>query len=423
MSASMIAPSLLSIAQDLGVSASTAQMTMSSYFLGMAFAPFLIASASEIWGRKKVWVVCNVLYVVWNTLCPVGRRVGLMIAGRIMAGAGASVGVTLNGPVMADMYGEQDRGKSLAMVTLLPYLGPALGPIVGGIVTQLVHWSWIFWIMSIFNAVIIVLGIFSIRETYTPVLLRRKAATVDNRAASVRSAYKERVQVASNLTRPLRLLIKRPIIWITALTGTLSFGAYTLMLSTYATLWIDKYDQSELVGSLHYISIALGSTMSGQVGGHIMDAIYRMLSKRVGGQGVPEFRIPYMLPGMILMPAGLIWYGWCAERKLSWVMVDFGVVVFTLGSFVITQATGAYQIGEFGRYAASAGAASRSVSYLLAFIFPIFAPDMYSNLGYGWGNNTLAFVSMGLGLPICTVMWTWGARLRALGRKEGEFGI
>jgi MFS family permease len=76
---------------------------------------------------------------------------------------------------MADMYGEKDRGKSLAIVTLLPYLGPALGPIVGGLATQLVHWSWIFWIMSIFNAVIIVFGFFCIRETYTPVLFRRKA--------------------------------------------------------------------------------------------------------------------------------------------------------------------------------------------------------------------------------------------------------
>lgn len=96
MSASMIAPSLPTIASDLAISASTAQITMSVYFLGMAFAPFLIASASEVWGRKPVWMVCNVWYVVWNALCPVGRNTGLMIVGRFMAGAGASVGVTVS---------------------------------------------------------------------------------------------------------------------------------------------------------------------------------------------------------------------------------------------------------------------------------------------------------------------------------------
>jgi MFS family permease len=96
MSASMIAPSLPAIASDLSVSASTTQINMSASFLGMAFAPFLIASASEVWGMKSVCVVCNAWYVVWNAVCPVGEKAGLMIVGRFMTGAGASVGVTVS---------------------------------------------------------------------------------------------------------------------------------------------------------------------------------------------------------------------------------------------------------------------------------------------------------------------------------------
>lgn len=92
----MIAPSLPSIARDLHIGAATAQMTLSSYFLGMAFAPFVIASASEVWGRKRVWVVCNAWYVLWNAVCPVGRKVEVMVLGRFMAGAGASAGVTVS---------------------------------------------------------------------------------------------------------------------------------------------------------------------------------------------------------------------------------------------------------------------------------------------------------------------------------------
>jgi predicted MFS family arabinose efflux permease len=91
----MIAPSLGDIARDLRISASTAQITMSSYFLGMAFAPLIIAVLSEMYGRKKVWIACNMWYVLWNALCPVGSNTGLMIFGRIMTGAGACVGVTV----------------------------------------------------------------------------------------------------------------------------------------------------------------------------------------------------------------------------------------------------------------------------------------------------------------------------------------
>ncbi|KAI4626678.1 hypothetical protein J4E83_003830 [Alternaria metachromatica] len=414
MSASMIAPSLPAIASDLAISASTAQITMSVYFLGMGIAPFLIASASEIWGRKPIWIICNAWYVTWNTLCPVGRNTGLMIVGRFMTGAGASVGVTLNGPVMADMYGENERGKSLAMVTLLPFLGPALGPIIGGLVTHSIHWSWVFWIMSAFNAVVLIVGFFLIRESYTPVLLRRKALA---EGGNVLTTKAERARIAQNLLRPIRIFVTRPITWLISLTATLSFAVYTLMLATYASLWIDKYGQSELVSSLHYLSVAIGSTLCGQLGGRIMDWSYRKQAKRTDGKGVPEFRIPYMVPGMIIMPAGLFWYGWSAERTIHWVMVDFGVVIFTLGSFIVNQASIAYQIEEFGQFAASSGAAIRSVSYGLAFVFPIFAPDMYKSLGYGWGNSALGFASIGFGLPASAVLWFWGGRIRAVGKS------
>lgn len=319
---------------------------------------------------------------------------------------------------MADMYGEKDRGKSLAMVTLLPFLGPALGPIVGGLVTELVNWPWIFWIMSAFNAVILTLGVFVIRETYTPVLLRRKAVAEGTGTTATRLST---AQIRKQLLKPIQILIRRPVIWVNSLSATISFGSYALMLTSYATLWIKKYNQSELVSSLHYIAIAVGSTVSGQVGGHIMDAIYRSLSNRSAhGKGKPEFRIPYMVLGQILMPVGLLLYGWAAEYRLPWAVVDLGVVLFTIGSFVTGASNVAYQVGEFGKYSASAGAASRSVSYLLAFVFPIFAPLMYDDLGYGWGNCTLALATLVLGLPICWGLWFFGERLRAVGKTEED---
>ena len=53
------------------------------------------------------------------------------------------------------MFHQKDRGKSLAIASMFPYLGPALGPIVGGIVSQYVSWPWLFWVMSIFDAVVV----------------------------------------------------------------------------------------------------------------------------------------------------------------------------------------------------------------------------------------------------------------------------
>jgi MFS family permease len=315
---------------------------------------------------------------------------------------------------MADMYGKAERGRSMAIVTLLPYIGPALGPIIGGLITQYIHWSWIFWIMSLIDTAIALLGLMFIRETYTPVLLRRKATKEAGSTIETTSYKTLHTRLGPYLMRPFRILVQRPIIWPISLLATISFAVYSLMLSTYATLWIDKYNQSELISSLHYLSIALGCTLAGQIGAHIMDWVYKRLTNRSGGPGIPEFRLPYALPGFLLMPAGLLLYGWAAEYTLPWAVVDAGAVIFTLGSFVAAEGVIAYQLDEFGDYGASAGAAVRMLSYSLAFVLPIIAPNLYGSLGYGWGNSTLAMAAFVLGVPVVVALW--GSKLRAVGR-------
>ncbi len=96
MSASMIAPSLKQIAADLGMTDSTAELSFSVFFLGLGFAPFVVAPLSEVFGRKPVWFVCNIWYILWNALCPVGNSQAMLVVGRIMAAAGASGGVTVD---------------------------------------------------------------------------------------------------------------------------------------------------------------------------------------------------------------------------------------------------------------------------------------------------------------------------------------
>ncbi|KAI0013863.1 major facilitator superfamily domain-containing protein [Xylariaceae sp. FL0662B] len=267
MSASMTAAALDDISRDLHIDPSTTQITFSTYFLGLGFAPFVVAAFSEMTGRKYIWGFCNAWFILWNSLCPVGYSAPLMIVGRFMAGAGAAGGITLTGPVMADMYPPEERGKSIAIASLLPYLGPALGPIVGGLLTELVAWPWLFWAVSIFDAALLVVGLMCLRESYTPVLLRRKAASQLAAAQQMNSSLPPSPSLISTafwydffqklsiyLLRPIRLLVRRPVIQVISFILALNFGIYTLILSTFATLFMDIYHESAATSSLHYIS-------------------------------------------------------------------------------------------------------------------------------------------------------------------------
>jgi MFS family permease len=327
--------------------------------------------------------------------------------------------------MMADMFRQKDRGKSLAIAAMFPYLGPALGPIVGGIVSQYISWPWLFWVMSIFEAVVMAFGVVIVKETCKPVLLRRKARRLQGHEQGgdgTTSSLPEGPllpRIRARLQRPLWLLATRPVIQILALVIGLGFGIYVLVLSFFATIFIDQYHQSTTDSSLQYISIALGSTLATQTGGQLMDVIFARLSARLpeGSTSPPEFRLPIMAISVLLLPIGLFWLGWSAQAHAPWIMVDIGATIFVAGDFLASQAASAYLLDEFAVEAASASAAARLLSNLMGFAFPLFAPNLYDALGYGWGNSLLAFVWIALVVPIPAILWYRGDRLRAIGRK------
>ena len=91
MSASILAAALSNISRDLGIGASTAQITLSIYFLGLGVGPFFMAALAEMNGRKHMWIASNAWYILWNALCPVGESLPLMIVGRFLAATGAGI--------------------------------------------------------------------------------------------------------------------------------------------------------------------------------------------------------------------------------------------------------------------------------------------------------------------------------------------
>ncbi|KAK8055990.1 MFS transporter [Apiospora rasikravindrae] len=425
MSVSIVAPALGRIAEDLRMSESVMQVAFSVYTLGLAFGPFIIGPLSELYGRKPVWIACNLWYVLWNSLCPVGSNKGMMILGRLLTGSASSVGISLTGPILADMYGPSDRGKSLAIASLLPYLGRALGPIVGGLVSQHLRWQLLFWTMSAASAVITVLGLLLLRETYGKILLQRISQEVPSSSPQVKprpftTAYLRSIlcPIQTALLRPLKLLRHRPIVTFLSLNIALNFSIYFLVLSTFAQMWIDR-GQTPTESSLNYIAIAAGAVIGTQTGGPLMDWLWRFQRDKHRQQPAASTGQPSE-PEIAETATAVASEGHDEEDEAVPEYLDVGIGVFCCASFMLSQGFYAYLFDEFGAgEAASANAAARMLSNLLAFVFPLFAPQLYSGpLGYGWGNGLLALVFVALGAPSVVVLWCWGPRLRAMG-KDG----
>jgi MFS family permease len=354
----------------------------------------------------------------------------MMMVGRFMSGIGGSYGIALTGPIMADIWPIEQRGKSLGLSMFAPYLGAAVGPLIGGFATQRLTWPWLFWVVSIFDAILLLVSFFVLQESYAPILLERKARQLEKetgrrsltiyeneRQSRQCGTQTDRARILEALRRPFILFIHRPIIVITSFFMAYMFGGYVIALTTVAEIYTTKYHTSIATSSLHYIPVSIGSAGSSLITGYFTDRIFAYFKRRAkDGTTSPEFRVPLMVPGTLLMPIGLVIYGCAAQKTLHWVVTDLGIFIFVFGLMSASQCGNAYLVDEFGGQYASANAAIRFVVNVVGFCFPLFAPDLYARLGYDWGNGLIAAVFVVLGVPLPWVLWKYGERIRQIGK-------
>ncbi|KAG5999225.1 hypothetical protein E4U21_007223 [Claviceps maximensis] len=120
-----------------------------------------------------------------------------------------------------------------------------------------------------------------------------------------------------------------------------------------------------------------------------------------------------MVPGAVLVPVGILTYAWTAEAPTHWLGPNAGAAVFAFGSILAFQCIQGYIVDCYPRHAASAVGATTVLRSLAGFGFPLFAPALYDNLGYGKGGTVLAAVSIVIGWPAPFLLWKYGAALRA----------
>jgi MFS family permease len=285
------------------------------------------------------------------------------------------------------MFRPTERGKGVAIYSWCSVLGPLFGVVAGGFIAKYLTWHWTFYVSSILSAVVQGLGCVFLEETYAPLLLRRRkwARIQETGDTRYHTNFDHLDHVGTrilhqNLIRPFKLLMTQPIIQAIALYNAYLYGNIYIFYADFVSLWTDRYHESVQIAGLNYVSIAISGTIATLVYTISLDRIYRYLSTKHDGKGKPEFRIPIMAPGTVLLGLGLFWYGWSAEYTLQWIMPNLGCALFVAGAMVCTSSVNAYVVDTYGQFSASAIAAISILRCFAGFSFPLFAPELYSLL-------------------------------------------
>ncbi|KAI9044322.1 MFS transporter [Aspergillus affinis] len=419
LSSTIIAPALSQIAETLHVNNDVEKtLILSIFVLGFAIGPFIACPLSEIHGRKVTIHSWNFLYLIFNTVCGVVNSTAAMLVLRFLAGFFCSASQGIGTGVVSDLFSKEQRGRAVAIYSIFPLMGPIVGPVLGGVIAQHTTWRWAFYAASLLDVLILVPSVFTLRETYEPVLLRRKKERLTKETGRTYQTQHDdldqpRSLVYSNaLVRPLKMLATQPIIQMLALYNAILYGVIYILYTNFPTLWTDIYHESQSIAALNYLSLFVGSVIAAEVSTRVIDHIQRHLYATHGGVHLPEFRLPVMPAATLTQAAGIFLYGWSADFRTHWILPNVGAAVFMGAAMTCAIAVNMYMIDTYGKYAASALAAISMLRQIFGCFFPIFSPYLYDRLGYGWGNSVLGFISLSIGLPSVLVLWKWGGELR-----------
>ncbi|CCM02337.1 uncharacterized protein FIBRA_04429 [Fibroporia radiculosa] len=397
-----------------------ATLTISLFVAGYCLGPLIWGPLSEYIGRRNVFIISFVFYTGFQVGCALSPNTAAILIFRFLGGTFAAAPLSNSGAVISDIWDADTRGEALAFFTLAPFAGPTLGPVVSGFMSVAgVDWRWVYWLLTFFAGACLVALIFTLPETYLPILLVRKARrlrkeTGDDRywAPLERQTLEIIPLITHVLGRPFVMLVQEPMLLAICLYMSFVYGCIYILFEAYPIIFTEMHGFNMGFLGLSFLPIFLGGITGVAAYLLIFNPRYVKARARHAPRPVPpEMRLEIAMWAAPMLAVSFFWFGWTSYPHVSyWAPLVAGL---PLGWSIvwIFLALFNYMIDAYLFVAASALAANTVTRSFFGAGFPLFAAQMYERLGPRWASSLLGFIAILLG-PIPFVLYKFGPIIR-----------
>jgi EmrB/QacA subfamily drug resistance transporter len=137
---------LPSIQKDLGIGISELEWVVNAYALTFGVLLLSGGKLADLIGRRKIFIAGLVIFTGASLWCGLATGAGSLIAARTVQGVGAALMNPATLSIITATFPPRQRGTAIGIWAGISALALAIGPLVGGVLTQDIHWSWIFYI-------------------------------------------------------------------------------------------------------------------------------------------------------------------------------------------------------------------------------------------------------------------------------------
>ena len=173
----MLVPALPDLIKQLHTTPTGAAWTLTGYLISAAIFTPIAGRLGDMFGKRRLLVASLGVFAAGTVVSALGRDIDVVVAGRVLQGAGGGVFPLCFG-IIRDEFPREQVGRSIGLLSAVLGIGGGLGLIAGGLIVDHVSYHWIFWIGTIMAVVAAVSAELAIPES--PV---RSPGRVDVRGA------------------------------------------------------------------------------------------------------------------------------------------------------------------------------------------------------------------------------------------------
>lgn len=241
----MYLPAFPAIAHDLHCPVSRVQLSLTSYFIGIAIGQLIYGPLLDRFGRKKPLYIGLLVYVLASLGCSVTKSVNMLIAMRLLQALGSCGGMVAARALVRDLFPVNEIAKVFSLLLLVIAVSPLLAPTVGSYVSVSLGWHAVFIILTAISVFILIASWLWLPE---------------GRGPNTEHSLKPRPIIESFYS-----VFKHPQFYTYAITGGIASASQYAYLSGSSDVFIDVYHFTQHQYGWTFACIAAGLIGSSQI--------------------------------------------------------------------------------------------------------------------------------------------------------------
>jgi DHA1 family bicyclomycin/chloramphenicol resistance-like MFS transporter len=164
----MYLPALPKIADDLSVSSSVVQLTLTGTLAGLALGQLIVGPLSDSLGRRRPLMAGIVLHMVASVICMLAPNLVVLGLARVLQGVGAAAAMVVAIAVVGDLFSDSAAATVLSRLMLVLGVAPVVAPSLGAAVLLHGSWHWVFTALVVLAGALLLVAALALPETLPP---------------------------------------------------------------------------------------------------------------------------------------------------------------------------------------------------------------------------------------------------------------